>query len=153
MQAGELVWIGLRSKRNVAIITPSTAVLVAERGITGDHYDTQRNGPRQVTLVGIEDLASIASFLGRDHVTPEMLRRNFVTRGVNLVSLKNRRFQIGPAFLEWSGDCAPCSRMEAHLGPGGYNAVRGHGGITARILTGSTVRLGDAITVNDRPVD
>ena len=76
---------------------------------------------------------------------PEQLRRNLVVEGINLSALRNRRFRLGAALLEWSGECHPCSRMDEELGPGGYNAVRGHGGITARVLEGGTVRLGDAV--------
>jgi MOSC domain-containing protein YiiM len=145
MRPGELVWIGLRPSRKAAMLTPESALLVAAQGIDGDRYRTQRDGPRQVTLVGAEDIAAIASFLGRNEVPADLLRRNFVTRGINLAALKGRTFNIGSATLEATGECAPCSQMEANLGPGGYNAVRGHGGITARILEGGRVRIGDTL--------
>ena len=61
------------------------------------------------------------------------------------MALKGRQFRIGPTLLEWSGECAPCSRMEINLGPGGYNAVRGHGGFTARVIEGGEVHTGDLI--------
>jgi MOSC domain-containing protein YiiM len=79
-------------------------------------------------------------------VVPEQLRRNVVVSGLNLLALKDRSFRLGTALLEMTGDCHPCSRMEEAFGPGGYNAVRGHGGITARVLEGGEVRVGDRLT-------
>jgi MOSC domain-containing protein YiiM len=145
MRPGRLEWVGLRPARRSPVLAPVSAKLIAGRGIEGDHYDTKRNGPRQITLIAIEDLAAMAAFLGMAEVAPELLRRNLVTRGINLLALKDRRFRVGAALLEGSGECAPCSRMEEALGPGGYNAVRGHGGITARVIEGGEVRIGDAI--------
>lgn len=54
-------------------------------------------------------------------------------------------FRIGGAILRGTGICAPCSRMEETLGPGGYNAVRGHGGITAEVVQPGTISIGDAV--------
>lgn len=146
VRPGKLIWIGLRPNRREPLLTQPSAVLIAARGIDGDHYQTARDGARQVTVISAEEIAGIASYLGRDAVPPEILRRNLVVRGINLTALKGARFSIGPAVLEYSGPCAPCSHMEAALGTGGYNAVRGHGGITARIIEGGEVRIGDAIT-------
>lgn len=145
VRPGKLLWIGLRPERQGPIATAQSAVLIAARGIEGDHYQTSRDGGRQATLISSENIAAIASYLGRDRIAPETLRRNFVTEGINLLALKGKRFSIGAAVLEYSGECAPCSRMETAFGTGGYNAMRGHGGITARIIEGGAVRVGDKI--------
>lgn len=146
MRPGRLTWIGLRPARRAAMVTPEQAMLVEGQGIEGDRYLSSHDGPRQVTLIAAEDLAAIAAFLGLDALAPEKLRRNLVTAGINLAALKGQRLRIGATLLEPSGDCAPCSRMEEVLGPGGYNAVRGHGGITARVIEGGEVRIGDVVT-------
>lgn len=145
IRAGEVVWLGIRPAPHAPIVTSQALTLIAGRGIEGDRYRTTRNGGRQVTLTAEEDLAAIARFLGRDSVAPEVLRRNIVTKGINLIALKERRFRIGEALLEGAGDCAPCSRMEDALGVGGYNAMRGRGGLTARIIHSGEVHLGDMI--------
>jgi len=68
-----------------------------------------------------------------------------VVSGIPLVALKGRRFRVGEVVLEGTAPCDPCSRMEAALGPGGFNAMRGHGGLCARIVSGGTMRLGDVV--------
>jgi MOSC domain-containing protein YiiM len=142
---GRITWIGLRPERRAPLQAATSATLIAGCGIAGDHYQSSTNGARQVTLIAWEDLAAIASFLRVEQVMPDQLRRNIVTTGINLVALKRRRFRIGGTLLEATGECAPCSRMEDTFGPGGYNAVRGRGGITARILEGGTILIGDVI--------
>ncbi len=85
--------------------------------------------------------------LGIAAVEPASLRRNIVVSGINLLALKNRQFSVGGATLAFTGLCHPCSRMETALGAGGYNALRGHGGITAAVLQGEVVRVGDDVRV------
>ena len=142
---GSVKWIGIRPARKKPL-RPVTAVeAVKGLGVEGDHWSGSANGRRQVTLIQQEHLDAVASFLRLDGIDPGETRRNIVVTGINLSALRDRRFRIGDAVLEWSGECHPCSRMEENLGAGGYNAMRGHGGITARVLEGGTIRVGDAV--------
>ena len=144
-RVGKVEWIGLRAERR-GPPQPVDAVDAAPgSGLEGDHFHGQGDGKRQVTLIQGEHLDAVGAFLQKPSPDPALTRRNIVVRGVNLFSLQDRRFRIGEAVFEHSGPCHPCSRMEENLGPGGYNAMRGHGGITARVVEGGTIRVGDAV--------
>ncbi|MFT4702907.1 MAG: MOSC domain-containing protein YiiM [Bradymonadia bacterium] len=144
-QPGTVTWIGVRPERHAPIDVRSSVEALTAKGLMGDRYKTTRNGKRQVTIVQAEHLPVMASILDLEAVTPEQLRRNLLVDRINVLALKNKRFAIGDVILEGTGLCAPCSQMEATFGPGGYNAMRGHGGITARILEGGEIRLGDPV--------
>ncbi len=151
-QVGRLDWIGLRPVRLGDISIVSEAEVVAERGIAGDHrFDGRRGSKRQVTLIQAEHLLAVAGMLHRTALTPELVRRNLVVSGINLLALKGKQFHVGEVLLEYSGPCEPCSRMETVLGPGGYNAMRGHGGITAKVIEGGTIHVGDSVQVRQTP--
>lgn len=121
---------------------------LALSGLEGDHA---RPGKRALTLIQAEHLPVISSLVGRE-ATAELLRRNLVVSGINLGALRGARLRIGPtAEVEITSPCAPCSRMEEALGPGGYNAVRGHGGWCATVMRLGRISLGDEITVTTLP--
>jgi len=144
-QVGRLEWIGVRPGPRAPMRIAAEAEMETDTGLIGDRSAKPGAGKRQVTLIQAEHLPVIAALSGHEQVPPEWLRRNLVVSGINLLALHNRRFSIGDVLLEGTGHCQPCSRMEEALGPGGYNAMRGHGGITARVLQGGTVTLGAAV--------
>ncbi len=145
-RGGRVGWIGLRPARDVAMESVASAEAVAGRGLVGDRYtNASGSGKRGITLIQAEHLPAIAALVGRDAVAPALLRRNVVVAGIPLIALKGRKFRIGDVLLEGTDSCDPCSRMEAALGPGGYNAMRGHGGLCARILEGGSLRVGDGV--------
>ncbi|MPY67051.1 MOSC domain-containing protein [Deinococcus sp. SDU3-2] len=168
---GRLEWIGLREARRAPVRSVSEAEVHPLVGLIGDHGKVAPprlralsgepgeeaapanaapipGGPgrRQVTLIQAEHLPVIASLAGLETATPEQLRRNLVVSGIPLLALKEARFRVGEVVLEGTGECHPCSRMEETLGEGGYNAVRGHGGLTARVIQGRVIRVGDVVT-------
>jgi len=144
-QQGKVEWICVRPEKRKPLKTLEK-VTVIERGLEGDHY-SGRSGNRGVTLIQAEHVDAIASLLHKDKIDPLDLRRNIVVSGINLLALKEREFKIGTAVLKMTGLCHPCSRMEETFGTGGYNAVRGHGGINARVVTPGEIKLNDRIKV------
>ncbi len=143
-QAGRLEWIGLRPARREPVEEPGAAE-IGPAGLFGDHRSAGQPGPRAVTLIQHEHLPVIAALAGRAEAPPALLRRNLVISGVNLAALRHGAVRIGGSLLRISGPCPPCSRMEAALGPGGWNAMRGHGGWYAEVLEPGAVRIGDVV--------
>ena len=148
-QTGRLAWIGQRPMRRESLVSVPEAELKTDSHLLGDHARPKAGGKRQVTLIQHEHLAVVAGYLGLDApLDPSRLRRNLVMSGLNLLALKNRQIRIGDEILlDITGECHPCSRMEEELGPGGYNAMRGHGGLTAHIARGGIIRVGDAVRI------
>ena len=144
-QQGRVEWIGVRPDKKAPLQVVDT-VRVLVKGLQGDHY-AGRSGNRSVTLIQAEHIATITSLLHEDRIDPAELRRNIVISGINLLALKDREFKIGSAVLKMTGLCHPCSRMEKNLGEGGYNAVRGHGGINACVISPGLIKLGDNVEV------
>lgn len=147
-QIGTVTWIGIRPERHALLQPLEIVEALADRRLAGDHYQGKPGSKRQVTLVQAEHITAVASMLHRTAIDPGLLRRNLVVQGINLLALKDRPFWAGEVLLELTGLCHPCSRMEKNLGPGGYNAMRGHGGITARILQGGWIRVGDEVRLH-----
>ena len=144
-RAGRIEWIGIRAERRAPVASLEQVEAIAGYGLAGDHYASKSNGKRQVTLIQSEHLEAVAKILGKSEVRADGLRRNLLVSSLNIFALRNRKFRIGAVLLEGSGPCEPCSRMEEVLGVGGYNAMRGHGGITARILEGGILKVGDSL--------
>lgn len=142
-QQGAVEWIAVRAKKRASLDVISR-VSVLQQGLEGDHY-AGRSGKRSVTLIQQEHIKAIASLLHKSEIDPAELRRNIVVSGINLLALKEREFTIGTATLRMTGLCHPCSRMEEVLGSGGYNAVRGHGGINAQVITPGVITIGDKV--------
>ncbi|MGH8672484.1 MAG: MOSC domain-containing protein [Burkholderiales bacterium] len=141
--AGRLEWIGLRPAYRAPVRSVESAQLLSEQGLMGDHG----RGRRALTLIQLEHLAVIAALCRVQRVEPASLRRNLVVSGINLAALKRCEFYLGGALLKGTGDCHPCTRMEQTLGPGGFQAMRGHGGITACVLEPGEIRLGDRVRI------
>lgn len=140
---GTVRWMGVRPARRVPVETVQQADVTAT-GLQGDRRAS--SGKRTVTLIQWEHLPVVAALMGLDTIDPAIMRRNIAVAGINLLALRSASFRVGGAILQGTGLCAPCGRMEQALGPGGFNAMRGHGGITADVLDPGHVALGDAVT-------
>ena len=142
--AGKVEWISYRpgptSRGEIKVVDE---INVSEKkGIEGDRY-AGTNRKRQVTIIQAEHIEAVSKILKKETINPSLLRRNIVVSGINLLALNDLEFSIGEVVLKMTGYCHPCSRMEQNLGKGGYNAMRGHGGITCMVVKGGKIKVGE----------
>lgn len=142
---GTVTWIGLTPEKKAPLNVVDRVIARVGTGLDGDrHARSGRPSKRQVTLIQAEHFAAISALQGTA-VTPEMTRRNLAVQGINLFAMRYATFRVGSAILRGTGTCPPCSRMEQGLGPGGFNSMRGHGGICAVVEQEGEIAVGDAV--------
>ncbi len=160
-QTGQLEAIYLRPARGIDCIAAQQTEAIAQKGLVGDRFSkTLSRNPlgsnRQVTLIQAEHVAVISAFIGAP-VDAAKLKRNLVVSGINLLAAKSlfkdqvMHINIGEVILQVTGPCEPCSKMETTLGQGGYNAMRGHGGVNAKIIKGGILNIGDYVSCVPMP--
>jgi MOSC domain-containing protein YiiM len=120
----------------------SAVQCLAGRGIEGDRFlDYKGNYKGQITFFEIETYEMLCQKLGVHNKSPGAFRRNVVTRGVSLSGLIGQEFEVqGVRFLGVE-ESKPCYWMNEAFGPGAEAAMKGLGGLRAKILSNGVLRV------------
>ena len=146
-RSGRVEWIGIRPGKGLSVQEIHAVEACKDRGLEGDKAGQRPGGKRQVTLIQFEYIPFVQALLPDANFSIGSLRRNIGVSGINLNALKDQRIQIGDAILEVTGFCHPCSKIEQQLGYGVFNALRGHGGLTAKVEDSGRITVGDSVRV------
>jgi MOSC domain-containing protein YiiM len=117
---------------------------VAGKGITGDRFfDYKEEYKGQITFFEEEVYNDLCVQLEIWDRAPSVFRRNVITRGVRLNELIGKEFLVGDVRLYGAEESRPCYWMDRAFGPGAEAALKGRGGLRARVLT--TGRIGVSV--------
>ena len=114
---------------------------VAGRGIWGDRFfDYKKNYKGQITFFALEVFEELRRALGFPNTSPSLLRRNVMTRGIDLKTLIGREFEVQGVCFYGTGECRPCYWMNRAIAPGAEDFLKGRGGLRAEILSNGILR-------------
>jgi MOSC domain-containing protein YiiM len=121
---------------------------VAGRGIEGDRFfDYKKDYKGQITFFAAEVFEALCEKLGVAGKSAAELRRNVITRGVDLTALYDREFEVQGVRFLGMGECTPCYWMDQAIGPGAEAALKGRGGLRAKILSDGKLAVDAAVVV------
>lgn len=124
-------------KHGVPMQELQTVEAIASFGFAGCAH-ARKDRTRQVLLVDRETLDAM-------DLIPGIVRENITTEGLNVNGLAlGEQLRVGPVVLQVSAVCTPCDQLEK-VRPGLRREMYGRRGMLCRILSGGTVRVGDAI--------
>lgn len=114
---------------------------VAGRGIRGDRFfDYKENYKGQITFFALEVFDALRRELNLPDAQPQATRRNAFVRGEDLNSLIGQEFAVQGVRFAGVEESKPCHWMNAALGPGAEEWLKGRAGLRCRILTDGCVR-------------
>ena len=146
----EVYKIGITINNNKPINEVSSINVLANKGIIGDRHFKQFNDPyNQLTLIESEniDYYNIKHGLNIPYID---FRRNIITKGIKLNNLVGKKILVGNVKLEVIDLCRPCKHLSEVLGQD--NIIKEflrRGGLRCQILTSSTIKINDKISLVD----
>jgi MOSC domain-containing protein YiiM len=114
---------------------------LAGRGLRGDRYfDHKENYKGQITFFSLDVFDELCGALQVEAVPSSAVRRNVFVRGVDLIELIGKDFEIQGIRFHGTEESRPCYWMDRAIAPGTQEFLRGRGGLRARILTNGILR-------------
>ncbi|MCP4846517.1 MAG: MOSC domain-containing protein [Verrucomicrobiaceae bacterium] len=123
------------------MIEVTEAECVAGKGITGDRFfDYKPDYKGQITFFSQEVYEDLCRSLNLVEVLPSVFRRNVIVEGVDLNELIGKEFEIQGIRFLGTVEATPCYWMNGAVAEGAEKAMKGRGGLRAKILTSGTLR-------------
>jgi MOSC domain-containing protein YiiM len=123
-----------------AIEVPSIEC-IANHGIRGDRFlDYRPDYKAQITFFSLEVFDELCGALELQDCSPALVRRNVMTRGVDLNALIGEDFEVQGVQFHGTSECSPCYWMDRAIAPGAEQFLKGRGGLRARILSDGILR-------------
>lgn len=137
----EVSGIFISQQRHTPMLPLTETEIIADWGLKDDRK-ARAGSKRQVLLVDEETLRSV-------DLQPGDLNENLTIRGLDVNTLKpGQQICIGEARLEVTGPCTVCSELE-NVRSGLKEELRDRRGMLTRVLATGTVRLGDALRIEE----
>lgn len=125
--------------------------VVAGHGIRGDRFfDYKDDYKGQITFFSREVFDELCDALDVHDQPLSSVRRNVITRGIDLNALIGAEFEIQGVRFAGVEECRPCFWMEQAFASGAEKFLKGRGGLRARILTDGELKSTAALAPADR---
>lgn len=120
---------------------------IAGKGVVGDRFfDYKENYKGQITFFSYETFQRLCEQLQVHDKSPAVFRRNVIVSGVDLNSFIGKTFELQGITFQGSEEARPCYWMDQAFGPGAEEALRGYGGLRARIITDGILKVKSTVS-------
>ena len=115
---------------------------LADRGIEGDRFlDFKPDYKGQITFFSDEVYADVCEKLAVRDKPASAFRRNIIVEGADLNELIGQEFEVQGVRFLGTEESAPCDWMNQAFSPGAKDALKGRGGLRAKILSDGVLRV------------
>ena len=144
----EVYKLGITKDNNKKIQEVESIEVIANKGVIGDRHFKDYNDPYcQLSLIESENIDYYNTKYGLN-ISYVDFRRNIITKKIQLNNLIGKNFFIGKVQVEGIDLCRPCRHLTEILNQ--ENILKEFlrkGGLRCRILTSSTISIGDKIKI------